>query len=441
MSKRLLCIDTFGECALGWLMKCQDAGWSVRWFIGEAKNRDIGKGLVPHVDDWHASMDWADLVFLPDNLKYLHELDAYRKRDPKKPIIAPSVEAASWETDRLKGMQVLRRAGIEVPKSREFHDYDAAISFVKREGRAFVSKPCGAETDKALSYVSKSAADLCFQLDKWKRAGKLKGSFLLQEKIAGCEIAAGAWFGPSGFMSGIEVNFEHKKLMPGDTGPNTGEMGTVIVMKERDKLFDVLLKPLEDHLSRIGYVGCIDVNAICDEDGQLWPLEFTMRPGWPAFNIQQSLLEGDPAEWLVDLFDGKQRQNWIFNKPAVGVVYVVPDFPYSKATKREIVGLPIYGLDDVRSADVMLCQVMRGEAPHDLDGKVVHGPALVSAGDYILVATGVADTVHDARRKVYSSLDKISMPGSPFYRDDIGERLQDGLAKCQEHGLAAGISY
>lgn len=438
---KLLVVDTYGECCLGWIMKCQEAGHVVRWYISEPKNHHYGKGLVKRVDDWHDHTGWADLIFTPDNLKFLRDLDMLRKRDPRKMIIAPSVEAASWETDRLKGMEVMRKAGIEIPSCKEFSDYDQAIAYVKKEDRPFVSKPCGDETDKSLSYVSKSPADMVYMLERWKKSSKLKGKFILQEKIKGTEIAVGAWHGPSGFIDGYEVNFEHKKLMPGDHGPNTGEMGTVMQYVKRDKLAQELLEPLKEQLARIDYVGNIDVNAICDDKGQLWPLEFTMRPGWPAFNIQQSLVEGDPVEWMADLWEGKTKGPWKYDLVAVGIVMAIPDFPYSKATQKEVIGMPLYGLDDVDMANVQLCQCMLGEAPHDTDGTVVHGPSIVSAGDYILVATGVAGTVHDARRKVYTTLGKISMPGSPFYRDDIGERLRDELPKVQAHGLAMRMQY
>lgn len=437
----ILVIDTDNGSTIGWLMKCQDAGHSVRMYTGKPHKKHVGQGLIKKIEDWHDSMGWADLVFCPDNTRYLRELDEWRKRDRRKMIIAPSEAAAAWELDRLKGMKVFRDAGIAVPDCKEFSDYDAAIAYVKKEDRPFVSKPCGDEDDKSLSYVAKSPADLVFMLERWKKVGKLKGKFLLQEKIKGIEVAVGAWHGPSGFVDGWEVNFEHKKLMPGDHGPNTGEMGTVMQYVKDDALADALLKPLAKQLAKIDYVGDIDVNAIVDEEGNPWPLEFTMRPGWPAFNIQAPLIEGDPVEWLADIWEGKTKGPWLYDKISVGVVMAIPDFPYSKATQKDVCGLPLYGLDDVDMNDVHLCEVMRGEAPHDVDGRVVNGPAIVSAGDYILVGTGVADTVHDARRKVYSTLGKISMPGSPFYRDDIGERLKTGIPELQAHGFCSKMEY
>jgi phosphoribosylamine--glycine ligase len=438
---KLLCVDTFGECALGWLMQCQDAGHQVRWYIAEAKNRHIGDGIIRKVDDWHDHMGWADIVFTPDNLKFLKELDAWRKRDAHKIILAPSQEVASWETDRLKGMAVMRKAGIEIPDCKEFSDYDQAIKHVTKEMRPFVSKPCGDETDKSLSYVGKTPKDLIFKLSKWKQQQKLKGKFLLQEKIKGVEAAVGSWFGPAGFTGGWEENFEFKKIMAGDLGVNCGEAGTVMRYVAKSKLADMVLKPIEDELHRLDYVGNIDVNCIIDEDGKPWPLEFTCRPGWPAFNIQAALLEGDPLEWLADLWEGKKLDCFRLNEVAVGFVLAIGDFPHSHMTQKEVVGYPIWGLDDNRSAHIMLCQAMRGIAPHEVGDGIIHGPALVTAGDYVAVVTGTAGTVHDARRKAQTALGKIEIPCSPFWRDDIGEKLQRQLPEIQSHGYMSGMEY
>jgi phosphoribosylamine-glycine ligase len=66
---------------------------------------------------------------------------------------------------------------------------------------------------------------------------------------------------------------------------------------------------------------------------------------------------------------------------------------------------------------------------------------LMSAGDYLGVATGCGDTVREAARGAYSVLRKLSMPTSPFHRVDIGQRLRKELPRLQEHGFAAGMEY
>jgi phosphoribosylamine--glycine ligase len=57
--------------------------------------------------------------------------------------------------------------------------------------------------------------------------------FQLQRRIMGVEVVAGAFFNGKDFIHPICVNFEHKKLFPGDIGPSTGEMGTSMWRKAR----------------------------------------------------------------------------------------------------------------------------------------------------------------------------------------------------------------
>ncbi len=437
---KILIVDNYGESALDWALRCLDAGHQVRWHIAPDPRREmVGKGLVERVADWRDHMRWADLVFLPDNTKYLAEMDAWRKRGVR--IMGPSVAAAAWELDRGQGMHVLARAGIETPTSHEFSDYDKAVAFVKKEGRRFVSKPSGVEGDKSLTYCSKDAADLIFMLERWKRLGKAKSKFILQEFVPGVEFAVGAWFGPGGFAQGWEENWEHKPLMNGDIGPNTGEQGTVQRFVKKSKLADLLLKPLEEQLEAIEYVGCIDVSAIIDEKGNPWPLEFTMRPGWPAFNIQQALTKGDPAEWMIDVLGGRDPHCFDLDKVAIGVVMSLPDYPFDRRPIDEVVGIPLYGMTRENMGSVHPCMMMATEAPQMAGGNVVWAPCLAAAGTYVLVATGTGNTVGAAKRAAYSVVKDLRMPASPMYRSDIGDRLKKQLPELQKHGYATNLEF
>lgn len=427
---RLLCIDTFGESVLDWLLRCRKDGHQVKWYVGQSDSLH-GRGIIERVSDWRPWIQWADIVFLTDNLKYLRELDGWRKRGVK--IVGPTWDAAQWELNRTLGMKVLEKHGIECPDYREFSDYDAAIRYVKQQDRPFVSKPCGDETDKALSYVAKSPADLVYMLERWKKSSKLKGSFILQEKIEGIEVGVGRWFGPGGFNRGYEENAEFKKLMPGDCGPNTGEMGSYLRFVQKSKLGKLVLDPLEDTLEELGYLGCIDVNCIVDDKGKPWPLEFTSRPGWPAFLIQQAIHEGDHLEWLYDLCDGKDAKCFVYDKAAIGVVVAIGDFPHSKLTKKEVNGVPVLGIGDMEDS-VHPCQVMLGDAPQDIGGKVINAPCWVTSGDYVMVVTGTGDTVSEAMRHAYTAVKKVNIPTGSFYRNDIGRRLSRQLPKLKEHG-------
>lgn len=439
---RVLFIDRAGDGGLDIALRAQDAGHQVRYFLRDLDRakRPIGVGLVDLVDDWRKWARWADLIVALQNDYLMLELERLRAEGCL--VIGGSPASAAWESDRGLGMKVFKKAGIPVPAYREFSDYDSAIAYVKRQDAAFVSKPSGHCDDKALSYVAKSPADLIYMLYRWKKAGKRSGlEFILQEKIEGIEFAVGAWFGPSGFAPGREENFEHKKLMPGDKGPNTGEMGTVMRYVRESKLARQVLDPLEPFLAEIGYVGNIDVNCIIDTDGHAWPLEFTTRCGWPAFNIEQALFAVDPIEFLYGLASGSPpRAAHRYDQVAVGVVLAIPDFPYSHVTRKEVIGIPVYGLTPELMEHVHPCEMMMGEAPHSTGGKIVTEPCLVTAGDYVLVATGCGNGVREARRAAYRVIENISLPASPFWRDDIGERVAKELPKLQAHGFSSDWS-
>lgn len=435
---RVLLVDPSGS-GLDFAMRAQAAGHKVKHFIRQTeKTKYIGRGLVDIVEDHHPWLNWPDLVFNTDNTRYLRDLDTLR--DFGVPVIGPSNEAAQWELDRKIGADVLKSHGVQVPPSKEFNDYDTAIVYVKKENRRFVSKPSG-DADKALSYVAKSPADLVHMLERWKKIGKLKSPFILQHFIPGIEMAVGGWFGPRGFNAGWCENFEFKKLMDGDMGCATGEQGTVLRYVSRSKLARLVLEPLTETLEKLGYCGYIDVNCIIDDKGQPWPLEFTMRPGWPTFNIQQELHTGDPVQWLYDLSQGKDARDILMDTVAIGVVLSVPDYPYSHLTRKEVVGSPIYGLTPSLLPHVHFCEMMQGEAPIERAGQIVTEKMPVTAGDYVLVMTATSSTVYDAKIKAYRRLKRLIVPNSPMYRTDIGDRLAKQLPMLQEMGFATGLQF
>lgn len=438
---KVLLVDYFGtDGMLDFAMRAKADGHDVRWsFKRDDRNACVGRGLVTRVQDWREHIRWADLVMLADNTRYLHELDRWRKEGV--PIIGATVKSAAWELDRKTGQDVFKKAGIAIPPFREFSRYDDAIAYVKREGRAFVSKPSYDESDKSLSYVGKTPADMVYMLERWKKQQRLKGDFILQEKVKGCEMAVGGWIGPHGFNAGWCENWEFKSLMAGDRGPNVGEMGTVLRYVKSSKLADMVLKPLEDRIVATGHTGYVDVNCIIDDNGDPWPLEFTMRPGWPTFNIQQSLNQGDSVEWLACLAAGRDLKPWRYGTISTGVVMALPEFPYGKTRIENMVGVPIQGITPSMLERLHPCCVMQGEAPTDRNGEVVREKCWMTAGDYVLVATGLGESVRQARGRAYRVLEKLKAPASPFWRPDIGQRLKTQLPEIQKHGFASNLLF
>jgi phosphoribosylamine--glycine ligase len=76
---KILCID-HGSFMLDFVLRCQDDGHEVRWYTIRRLSTWPGKGLATFVGDWREHMMWADMVVLPDNTKYIAEIDAWRGR-------------------------------------------------------------------------------------------------------------------------------------------------------------------------------------------------------------------------------------------------------------------------------------------------------------------------------------------------------------------------
>jgi len=444
---KILALDT-GSNLLDWLMRCQNAGHEVLWFDQKRKDgskRMAGDGIVPKTHDYDSLrkrwIGWADLIMFADNAHYTDLIEPYRKIG--YPVIGPSPEAADLELNRKLGQEAMKKAGLQTIPGVTFDDYDRAAAYVEKHPTYLVSKPSG-DADKALSFVADDAASLIHMLtQRWKKNEKYrhdakKFGFILQEKIEGVEMAVGGWFGPSGWSRYWYENFEYKKLMNGDLGPNTGEMGTLSKYTKRSKLADIGLKPMTDALHKLNYVGFCDISGMIDAKGEFWPFEFTMRPGWPTFHNQVATHYGDPAQWMVDLLQGQDTLE-CDEAHCVSVVLAIPDFPYSHLTNKEVSGIPIYDatdMDHVHLSEVM----MEDEVPAMAGEKVVRMPGLVSAGDYIAVITGTGDTITGARRSAYTAVKKIRMPNNPFYRTDIGVgRMVKGLPRLQKLGFATSF--
>ena len=424
-------------------MRFVAAGHEVKLFRWSQKPTRYAEGFkgVTLVNDYKEHMVWAKdgLIFNTANNRYLWELDRYRTDFGYK-IFSPTVASARLEIDRAAGMEAMAAIGIDVPPYQTFDSLEATEAFTRKSDRAWVFKPLGSETDKSLTYVSKDPADLVGWLQRQIGLGKkLKGKAMLQEKVERlAEIGVSGWMGPEGFLpERFQLCFEHKPLFPGDIGPATGEQGSVCAYTDKDKLASEMLLPLEPILRTLGHRGDFAVGAMVDTKGTAHFLEFTARCGYPAWWIQAASHRGDPAQWMKDLLDGRDTLK-VSNDVAIGVVMAQPCYPYDTASPEQVEGIPIRGVEDVLH-DVHLVEAMMGKGPVMEDGKVVDRPTYQTAGEYVLVATGLGKTVEKARKKVYSTVAAIHFPDR-MYRDDIGSKVIPVLPALHRFGYALDMA-
>lgn len=202
-------------------------GHEVKYYVKNPEDKEVGAGFVPMVDDWKKEVDWADIIVFDDVLGQGTIAEKLRKQG--KLVVGGTPYTDKLEDDRDFGQDELKSHGIPILMSKTFTNFDEAIQFVKDNPGKYVLKPCGEAANlKGLLFIGEEddGRDVIQVLTDYSKAWAKKiPAFQLQKRIYGVEIAVGAFFNGKQFIYPINVNFEHKKLFPGNLGPSTGEMG------------------------------------------------------------------------------------------------------------------------------------------------------------------------------------------------------------------------
>ncbi|MEK7481205.1 MAG: phosphoribosylglycinamide synthetase C domain-containing protein, partial [Patescibacteria group bacterium] len=230
----------------------------------------------------------------------------------------------------------------------------------------------------------------------------------------GVEIAVGAFFNGREFIYPVNINFENKKLFPGDLGPSTGEMGTFMFWSGPNRLFNATLKKFEATLAQEGFVGYIDVNCIVNGYG-IYPLEWTARFGYPTIYIQHEGMLSPIGEFMHALANGEPYKLRVKSGFQVGARIVMPPFPFNDNETFEVKSKDtvIYFKNSYRE---------HPEGVHIEDVKLVNGEWVVTGETgTVIVVCGTGATMKQAQNQMYSRIKNINIPHM-YYRTDIGDR-------------------
>ena len=278
---------------LAWQVKKE--GHEVKIYVKSEKDKDVYDGFLEKVDDWKKHIDWADVIVL-DDVGFGQTADELRKAG--KFVVGGSSYTDKLEEDREFGQAEMKRVGMLTLPHWDFTDYDLALKFIEENPGRYAFKPSGftPSNSKGLLFLGKDedGKDIHEILRSNRNILEKKvKQFQIQKFAQGVEIAVGAFFNGNDFIYPININFEHKKLFPGDIGPFTGEMGTLMYWSGPNTIFRTTLEKMKEDIKKSGYVGYIDINCIANGRG-IYPLEFTTRFGYPTISIQ---MEGVISEW------------------------------------------------------------------------------------------------------------------------------------------------
>lgn len=259
---------------LAWQL--QKEGHDVKIWFKDQGDQDVYDGFLEKVPDWKEHVNWADVVVF-DDVGFGAQADTLRKAG--KLVVGGSAYTDRLEEDREFGQSEMRRVGMLTLPHWDFDNYETAIKFLKENLGRYAWKPSGNTPSdmKGLLFLGteEDGKDLIEILERNKSTWvkKIK-AFQIQKFASGVEVAVGAFFNGEDFVYPINVNFEHKKLFPGDIGPYTGDMGALMYWSPPNAIFNVTLAKMRDSLSASGYAGYIDINCIANARG-VYPLEFT----------------------------------------------------------------------------------------------------------------------------------------------------------------------
>lgn len=396
----------------------------VKVFIKNPDDQDVYDGFLDKVSAWEPHKDWADVIVF-DDTGFGKIADHLRKEG--KRVIGGSEYTDRLEEDREFGQEEMKKAGMAVLPHWDFVDFEKAISFIRETPGRYVFKPSGSISSqfKGILFLGKeeTGSDLIEVLERNKKswAKKIK-SFQLQKLAQGVEVAVGAFFNGHDFIYPINVNFEHKKLFPGDIGPFTGEMGTLMYWSEPNRIFRLTLEKMKDALAASNYVGYIDINCIVNNNG-VYPLEFTARFGYPTISIQYEGVLTPLGEWFIRMASGEDFTLRTKKGFQIGVVIAVPPFPFDD--KREF---------EIYKDSSILFKKQTYDGVHLGDVKSIENDwKLAGQTGYALVVTGSGTTVAEARKMAYNRIGNI-MIQNMYYRTDIGLRWNTDSDRLQAWG-------
>ena len=421
---KLLVIGGGGrEHALAW--RLAQAPGLQKVFVAPGNAGTAREHELENVDitDIHALADFAArekvhaTVVGPEAPLAAGVVDVFRARGLR--IFGPTQAAAQLESSKDFAKRFMARHGIPTARFATFTDAAAAHAYLDSEGAPIVVKADGLAAGKGVV--------VAMDLDEAHAA--------VESMLAGNAFgAAGARVVIEEFLDGEEASFivmvdgktalpmatsqDHKRLLDGDQGPNTGGMGAyspapVVTPAVHARVMREVINPTIAGMAADGIVftGFLYAGLMIRPDGSLRVLEFNCRFGDPETQPIMMRLKSDLAALIDAGIDGRlhEMETAWDRRVALGVVMAAHGYPEAPRKGDVIRGLPAQGN-------------AVGDAAHIFHaGTTMHDGDVVTSGGRVLCVTALGDNVKCAQMAAYAALDTVSFDGMQCRRD-IGYR-------------------
>ncbi|WP_157142404.1 phosphoribosylamine--glycine ligase [Campylobacter coli] len=331
------------------------------------------------------------------------------------PIFGPTKAAAMLETSKSFMKSFLKKYRIKTAKFLNTNDIEKAKNFILSLTPPIVVKADGlcagkgviiAKThDEAIEEASKMLSG-----ESFGEAGKL---IVVEEFLDGFELSIFAVCDGNDFVL-LPAAQDHKKLLDGDKGPNTGGMGayapsslaneSLLRKIQKDIIIPTLagMKKEGSEFCGVLFIGIMVVG------NKPYVLEFNVRFGDPECEVLMPLIE-NPLELILATTQKRLRHTKIKIKKdyAVGVVCASENYPYKSSPKSEISITNIPENTHISYAGVSL-----------EDGK------LMADGGRVLVCVGTGSSIEEAQKKAYELCENVHFKGKQFRKDIAHQVIQ-----------------
>lgn len=324
------------------------------------------------------------------------------------PAFGPNRSAARLEASKAFAKEVMVRAGVPTARAWAFSDRGAAHAHLREADGPYVIKADGLAAGKGV-LVTESSEEARAWVDRCLEGGfgAAGETVVIEEYLAGPEVSVFA------VCSGTEAvplmpARDYKRLGNGDSGPNTGGMGSFAPVADlpSDLVEDTLervIRPTLRQMTADGhpYTGFLYAGLVLTSSGPR-VLEFNVRLGDPETQVVLPLLDSDLLDLIEGALEGDIPTPTWTDGTAVEVVLAAQGYP-----EKPVEGAVIRGLEKLPDG------VLAFHA-----GTARENGKLVVSGGRVLDLVALGDSVADARERVYAAVRSVSWPGMQ-YRTDI----------------------
>ncbi len=329
-------------------------------------------------------------------------------------IFGPSKMAAQLEGSKVYMKNFLAKYNIPTARYIETASIEEAFKFTDKLQTPIVVKADGLCGGKGviIALTHDEAKVAISEMLSGKSFGDAGKKVIVEEFLDGYELSMFAVCDGEDYIL-LPAAQDHKRVMDGDKGPNTGGMGayapTPLVDEELyQKVRDRIIRPTLDGMKKenapfegVLFIGVMVVN------GEPITLEFNVRFGDPECEILMPLMTSSVSDMFYKAATNRLGEIKVeFSKQfAVGVVMASANYPYSNSTPAEII------LDDVYHEEIEKYTHISYAGVSMIDGK------LYADGGRVLVCVGLGDTIKEARDRAYMRCGQVHYAGKKLRTD------------------------